>query len=118
MTAAAKRELINEWTSAFKDVPAIVVGNAVQEHYYTKRFAPDIDEVADLIPNGWKRYWRDKYKGVDVIEYDDDFMENTNFDTIPYDVSKRMIYKPNPNDEERNRLLKEAQAMQERRKRK
>ncbi|MBP3851232.1 MAG: hypothetical protein J6D36_01675 [Erysipelotrichaceae bacterium] len=39
-------------------------------------------------------------------------MKRIDWDSIPEDIEARMTYRPDPNDEERNELLKQAQRMQ------
>ena len=112
MTDEDKLNLIDNWFIEFSEVPKEIINLAISLHFKEKRMAPQTDEVRRNIPGAWKLYWLDRFPGSDTIYYNDKFIDSVDWETIPTEVQERMKYRPDPNDERRNALLKEALDMQ------
>lgn len=116
MNKEQKSNVVNEWALAFVNEDFKIVSDSVSEFFKKgSKLAPFPSEIQKIIDakkaelrNVWEKRWYEHFPDKGLINYCDkdvEWAEWEDWNNMPLELSKRMKYVPDPNDEERNKFL-------------
>ena len=116
--------MVSMWTKQFADIPFKQINDAVIDWIGTSKFLPTIADIKERCMPAieYTNPWYAHFLAKGDFEYNDRDVDWVNklqpeeahaiWNMLPEEMGKRMHYKPDPNDAERNALLENALEMQ------
>lgn len=112
LSDSEKEEIMHEYSDAFRQTQTDIIYESIRVWFRNNKMFPYAKDLKPIVQEVVATYYHKKYPGHGKIYYNDADMKRIDWDSIPEDIEARMTYRPDPNDEERNELLKQAQRMQ------
>lgn len=110
--------MVGLWNKQLEDYPYKNVVEAVNEWISENKFMPTIAEIKEKCSIGidYTNPWYKHFPQKGIIKYNDkdvSWATWEDFNSVPKELAKRMVYVPDPNDQERNKILKECETLRD-----
>ena len=117
--------MVSMWAKQFADTPFKQINDAVIDWIGKSKFLPTVADIKERCMPAleFRNPWYEHFPADGEFTYNDRDMDWVNklppeeahaiWNMLPEEMGKRMRYVPDPNDEERNALLKKATEMEQ-----